>query len=367
MRVIHIGVFPLDPSQAMTGPSRIVYNLAKEMVKKGGNVIVINILHFKGGLCGRKNIVEGVKVISILWFDLLKFKPDIVHVHGLMLPFHMPIIIKKLSREKYKIIYTAHGVISREKVSFWLKIFFPKAWQSMLLKNVDKITAVSEVTKSQIVTDYRISENKIIVITHGVDDLFYRVSLQKPSQINNIKTILFVGNPRWVKGLDFLIDSLSILDRNDWVLIIAGPISTYTKELISQYRSLYIKHKISFIGPVNQQQLVNEYLNAAIFCLVSRYEPFGLVALEAMATGTPTIVSDQVGMRTLIRHGKNGFIVKFGDIAELASVIERLLNDLELGKIIGMNSKASVSQETWGNKVNEYLGVYASLINNPQC
>ncbi|MFA4873254.1 MAG: glycosyltransferase family 4 protein [Patescibacteria group bacterium] len=134
-------------------------------------------------------------------------------------------------------------------------------------------------------------------------------------------------------------------------------------------QDLGIQDQVQFFGNVSQTQLPDYYRNADLFVFpsVSRAEAFGLVALEAMASGLPVIVSDLPGVRTLVEEGINGFKVPVNDPRALARRIQDLIEDKSLRGSMGQKSREKVLEGyTWDKAIDKIERVYLDmLVNKP--
>jgi D-inositol-3-phosphate glycosyltransferase len=117
---------------------------------------------------------------------------------------------------------------------------------------------------------------------------------------------------------------------------------------------------ITFLGARDQDQL-RYYYNAATFVVMpSRYESFGMVALEAMACGRPVIASEVGGLAYLVRDGETGFHVPEGDPVALASAIARLLQDERLRERLGRQALAWAQNYAWSNVADRLLNTFGT-------
>ncbi|MFZ5753649.1 MAG: glycosyltransferase family 4 protein, partial [Bacillota bacterium] len=122
-------------------------------------------------------------------------------------------------------------------------------------------------------------------------------------------------------------------------------------------------HKVQFIGYIEDtvRNALYNYAELAVF--PSLYEPFGIVALEGMATGTPIVVSDTGGLREIVKHEKNGFLFPPGDGDALARQIVRLLKDPNLAKRAAEKAYQDVLRDyTWSGVAQKTLGVYQEIL-----
>lgn len=150
------------------------------------------------------------------------------------------------------------------------------------------------------------------------------------------KIVLAVGRLSHEKGFDLLLDAWVIVSKKhpDWMLHIVGTGSEEQK-LLTQSEILKINHKVFFHGL--KSDLIPFYTKAAIFCLPSRVEGFGLALIEAQNFGTPVVAFDcEIGPRELIQHHRNGILCKENNVISLANgLIEMIgLEDYEYNSYV---------------------------------
>lgn len=170
---------------------------------------------------------------------------------------------------------------------------------------------------------------KVVTIPNIVD-----LHNQKYSSLTN-KVALFAGRFSKEKGLDAMLEVWKIVvsNRNDWTLRLVGEGDPKDK-LIKQCKLLGIEKNVLFVEPT--RNIAEEYCNASLFLLTSRYEGFGLVLVEAMQCGVPCISFDcPYGPSDIINNGENGIIVENGNIEEFANAVLRLMDDEELRQSMG--------------------------------
>ncbi|NLN59383.1 MAG: glycosyltransferase family 4 protein [Deltaproteobacteria bacterium] len=193
------------------------------------------------------------------------------------------------------------------------------------------ILAISNLVKEQIMTHYRVPEEKIVVIYNSVDTTRFNPFLAdsfkgemrkelaiKPGE----KVILFMGNNYKLKGLPLLLEALTRIKDRSFVLVVAGT------DLTDPYRHFANQHHIGgqvrFIGHYEYPERL--YAAADIFLFPSHGDTFGNVCLEAMACGVPVIVSRTAGASEIIDHGLNGYVLRTGESEELAARIKESTN-----------------------------------------
>jgi glycosyltransferase involved in cell wall biosynthesis len=165
----------------------------------------------------------------------------------------------------------------------------------------------------------------------------------KSSGLNNQKVIA-VGRQNYQKGFDLLVNAWEIVHSNypEWVLEVFGK-----KDLKLKLDELVLSKKLQNVIFFNEpnKNIENEYLNASIFVLSSRFEGFGMVLIEAMSFGVPCVSFDcPHGPGDIINHNINGLLVENGNVRELANSICELISDNERRKLLGSQAKIDVNK-----------------------
>lgn len=161
--------------------------------------------------------------------------------------------------------------------------------------------------------------------------------------------IIFVGGldaAHYFKGVDVLLGACARIDDPTWHLLVVG--SGDRKAAFEvQAAELGIAARVHFVGSVPYEDLPRAYRAADIHVLPStnRGEAFGIVTLEAAATGLPSVVSDLPGMRTLVRQGTTGWVVPAGDPARLADALTNLLQQDGRREVMGAAARAMAKEE----------------------
>lgn len=157
-----------------------------------------------------------------------------------------------------------------------------------LIKRADKIIAISENTKTDILDFYKIEETKISVIYHGVRPVEVSV---RPRGFHVDSYVLFVGGRKDYKNFNRLVEAFSIISRKNPELKLVCVGSSFSKEELIRFHKLNVVGKVCFLS-VNDNELAWLYKNAIFFIFPSLYEGFGLPLLEAFQYGAPSAVSD---------------------------------------------------------------------------
>jgi len=228
----------------------------------------------------------------------------------------------------------------------------------------DRLIAATPAEQHQLEWLYGAHPDRITVIPPGVDTRHFhpipgeiaRARIGVRSDDNRM--ILFVGRIERLKGVDTLIRAIALLAHEcpTWVqqmcvAIIGGDPTTDENEEMERLKrmreELGLSDLITFLGARDQDQL-RYYYNAADFVVMpSRYESFGMVALEAMACGRPVIASEVGGLAHLVRDGETGFHVPEGNPVALATTMARLLQDERLRTRLGRQAEARAQTYAW--------------------
>jgi D-inositol-3-phosphate glycosyltransferase len=187
------------------------------------------------------------------------------------------------------------------------------------------------------------------------------------------KNILFAGRVEPLKGIDTLLRAMALIHQhrpdmldNVCVAIIGGDPWAETPDAemarLKEMRiELGVENIVTFLGAKDQDMLPNYYAAAEMVVMPSHYESFGMVALEAMATGTPVIASEVGGLAFLVRDGDNGFLAPSRDPEALAERIYTLLNEPDCQKELGRNAQQHAQKYAWPKIVSQMLKVYKGL------
>jgi len=184
-------------------------------------------------------------------------------------------------------------------------------------------------------------------------------------QLAGKKVILFLGRISFKKGLDLVVDAMSniLKKRDDAHWVIAGPDDEgYGKKLNRMIREKGIGHAVTLTGFLDGERKLALFRDSDIFCHPSYQENFGLSVVEAMATGLPVVVSDQVNIHDQISAAKAG-MVSACESGEVTLALERLLENDKMRLQMGVNAKRLVSERyEWNDIVQSYAELYERVL-----
>ncbi|MCC6188141.1 MAG: glycosyltransferase [Anaerolineales bacterium] len=253
--------------------------------------------------------------------------------------------------------------------------------ETELLREADRIIAATPAELAQLQWLYRADVSKVTVIPPGVDlDHFYpRSAVQAKQQLGldpGHKLLLFVGRIEPLKGIETLFEAVARLrDRGAcecgrlYVVIIGGdPSETPTQQNAEMERLKAVRQRlgiaglVTFIGAQDQDALPDYYAAADAVIMPSHYESFGMVALEAMACGTPVIASEVGGLAYLVRDGETGFHVPDRDPEILSERICDILTDPQLRQALGEQAARHARAYAWPLIADRILEVYQAVL-----
>jgi glycosyltransferase involved in cell wall biosynthesis len=215
-----------------------------------------------------------------------------------------------------------------------------------------RVIAVSELTKRDLVELYGIPDEKIVVVPNGVDPRF-RADGPRPAG----DYALVVGALQKRKDPQAAIEALALLGNGKLRLVFAGPDRGGRAEAERAAERVGLRDRVDFRGYVSQDELAELYRGAACLVFPSRYEGFGLPALEAMASGTPVVATTAGALPEVA--GDAAILVGERDPVAIAGGIERALADRDRLVRAGLERARLY---TWAETARRTLAVYRELL-----
>jgi glycogen synthase len=216
---------------------------------------------------------------------------------------------------------------------------------------------------------FALPTNKTIIIPNGADVESFSINFDRQHLRNSLaspsqRIVLYVGRLVREKGVQILLDAAPkvINACPDTKFIIVGT-GYYMDELKQQAYNLGIDHHINFLGYVDDEELRKLYNIADAVCIPSLYEPFGIVALEAMAARVPVVTSDTGGLRDFVENMITGITTYTGDSGSLAWGLLEVLRNQELTKNIVRKAYERVSTiYNWKVIARQTSEIYTKII-----
>lgn len=255
--------------------------------------------------------------------------------------------------------------------------------ETHVVQIADRLIAATPAERRQLVELYGADPEKISVISPGVDLAHFRPIPQlQAKQMVGIppqrKNILFAGRIEPLKGIDTLLEAMALLktrhaaDLADTCVTIIGgnpwadSLDAEMERLQKMRIDLGLDDLVAFAGARDQEILPYYYAAAEMVVMPSHYESFGMVALEAMAMGTPVIASEVGGLAHVVQDGCNGYLVPRRDPVTLAARILLLLKDPFRRQHLSRYAREWAQRFDWAHIVAEMLGVYGEVKRSKQ-
>ena len=248
----------------------------------------------------------------------------------------------------------------------------------------DRIVAATQAELAQLQFLYQADTRRIVVIPPGVDIChFYPIPVDEAREFTGAppcgRMILFVGRIEPLKGLEVLFQALALLhmredlkDTSFCLTVIGGEPDADSDTMSKEMSRLQLLRErsdlgdlVTFLGKRDQETLPYYYSAAEIVVVPSYYESFGMVALEAMACGTPVVVSQVGGLAFLVQDGVTGYTVPVEDPQALADRLSMLLKDEQLRQQMGQRAAEKAKHYSWQNIVEQLLVVYQEVLQTP--
>ena len=247
------------------------------------------------------------------------------------------------------------------------------------------VVAASAIELGELRRFYKADPARVAVIPCGVDpEVFHPVrqadAREKLARHQCERLILFVGRIEQIKGIDVLLRAMALLffRRPDLrsevcLLVVGGALDPGDEapetEKILELRRLVHEHRmeanVSFVGSRDQEDLALYYAAADVCAVPSLTESFGLVALEAMACGTPVVGTRVGGLQTVITDGESGLLVPAGDYEALAEAIARVLTDARLRMHLAHGARDRAEHFTWRRVGDRMVELYERVLARP--
>ena len=359
------------PPRVVGGIARVVYDISRTLLKDGHDVTVVT---YREGDTPYFEDDKGVKVYRvdnyminpnnfIDWIMQLNFNMvakvneimkeqgefDVIHAHDWLVAY-----AAKTLKNSYNIpiVSTIHATEAGRNSGIHddtQRYINDTEW--LLTYEATEVIVNSNYMKGHVQGLFGLPFDKISVIPNGINlnnftgiDRDY--DFRRRFAMDNEKIILYVGRLVYEKGVQHLISAMPKILENyhDSKLVIAGK-GGMIDELKSQVESMGLSNKVYFTGYLNQKEVQKMYKCADVAVFPSTYEPFGIVALEAMLAGIPTVVSDIGGLNEIVEHGVNGMKSYTGNPNSIADSVLSLLFDPQLAMNVTKNAKNKVKDE----------------------
>ena len=239
--------------------------------------------------------------------------------------------------------------------------------ETWMAGRADRVITCSHYMRGHVADVYDIAERRVTVIPNGIDP----EDLQPVPDLDELRgrfaepderLVLLVGRLVYEKGFQLALDALpSVIRRAGKVRFLVAGAGTHESELKQQARRLGLMRHGTFMGWIGDDVLHSLYRIADLCVVPSLYEPFGLVALEAMASGCPCIVADTGGLREVVPNEDVGLRFRSRDPRSLAEMMERVLTDDELRDRLVTEASEHVLRFDWADVARQTAELYAEV------
>ena len=368
------------PPRVVGGIARVVKELSEKLQLEGQDVTVVT---YKEGDTPYFEVEEtGVKVYRvdnymirpnnfIDWIMQLNFNLitevnkliqsgetfDVIHAHDWLTAY-----ASKTLKESYNIplVSTIHATEAGRNGGIQTEMQrYINDTEWMLTYESSEVIVNSNFMKNDIQRIFGLPFEKIKVIPNGIDlkkfdGIKKDYEFRRRFAADNEKIILSLGRLVFEKGIQHLIYAMPkiLSNYNDAKLVIVGK-GGMIDELKQITVNLGIQDKVYFTGYIAGNDVQKMYKVSDVAVFPSTYEPFGIVALEAMLGGTPTVVSDIGGLNEIVKHGETGLKSYAGNANSIADSVTQLLYDYDLSEKITKNAKLEVVQNFNWTKIAE--------------
>jgi D-inositol-3-phosphate glycosyltransferase len=250
------------------------------------------------------------------------------------------------------------------------------AIERALMQAADRIVAATPRDRQQMIDLYAAPGDKIVIIPPGVDlNRFHPIEVENTKEFfKDDYTVLFVGRIDPIKGIDVWFRAMALVAQENprlrdklCVCLIGGDVDDEMEpdaelaRLQALKAELGIGDMVTFLGKRSQEALPYYYASANVVVMPSLYESFGMVALEAMACGTPVVASDVGGLSFVVRNGETGFLVPDNDPRALADCLGCLLRQPALRARLGAQGIQAARAYAWTRIADQIESLYGSL------
>jgi glycosyltransferase involved in cell wall biosynthesis len=237
--------------------------------------------------------------------------------------------------------------------------FYPIGMQAFVARRMDRVLTSSQASGREILRDFGVRPNRLEMVWNGLDTDLYSPD---PAVVGDETEILCVGrasDPN--KGIRTLIAALAKLASPvRLTLVDAGSTGNDARKWA---RSLGCADRLDITGRIPTSALVNLYRRAALVVVPSRYEGFGLPAVEAMACGTPVVATSAGALPEVMRVGGGGLLVPRDDPEALAKAIATLLDQAETRRAMGARARPLIEQTfSWPRVAERTAQIYRQVI-----
>jgi glycosyltransferase involved in cell wall biosynthesis len=290
---------------------------------------------------------------------------DIYHAHDI---HHFTTLISTLicRIRKKPLIITEHGYFPQKGFTSLASKIYEILFLGFITKTAKKVLIASNFMKNEVIERYKIEKEKVLVVPNFIDLENYKEKksfFRKGFGLENKKLILCIGRIAEEKGFQYAIKALPLILKKieKCILVIIGARKNYLNNLRKLVKKLNLEKDVVFVANASDKLLKSALYSCDVVIIPSLYEPFGLVALEAMAYGKPIIASNVGGLKDFLKNEKNALVVPPKNFKKIAESVIRILRDKKLRTKLSKNSKNEVKKFDWKKNIIKIEEIYEKI------
>lgn len=372
MKIVILSGFPF--TEQRLGVAEHVYQLIGRLAELGHNVRVISM----ASTTSSRNLSRNIESITIKrkWHHYIypltcvreiitlteSYNPEVIHLQGTMPPY---VLAATNLSKRFPVLITIHGDIQEESK---YKSVIGKGYARLVLMPLAKyaLRSIGKVIVMSNAMRQRIKEMKpkfIYVIPNGVDIGEYSGAFN--SDYAKFSYVLYMGALERLKGPDLLVRAISIAAEWNHHLKLKLAGSGTLRKILEELASYEgIMDQVEFLGFLSGKEKIRALSGASVLAIPSRFESFGIVALEAMSLGVPVIAFRVGGLEEFIEDGVSGLLVDAEDEEGLSKALIRCKESHGLRRKLGEAGRKASERYSWRAIAHKTTKVYKEVIDD---
>lgn len=390
MRPLSVALLSWEyPPVVVGGLSRHVYELSRHLALDG-HAVTVYTRGYHGG--AEEEIQAGVRIVRVPEYppplgvedlipwtlafniglihratvELIDEPPDVLHAHDWLVAYAATVLKDLGSLPLVTTIHATEHGRHGGRLPGPTQQFIHRV-ERWLVAESERVITCSAFMRDEVVLGLGAEEDRLDLVPNQIDlKPFEEPSASARPEVwpEDRPMILFAGRLEYEKGVQTVLEALPQLERRvpGVGLVVAGE-GTYRSALERRVASLGLDGLVRFLGFADELRLRSLYSSADLAIVPSLYEPFGLVTLEAMASGTPVLVADTGGLREIVEHEVSGLRFPPGDARGLARAAARILQDPALAERLAREARSALATRgSWSVAAGRTAEAYRTAI-----
>lgn len=294
--------------------------------------------------------------------SLLRSRPAIIHAHAV---WYAPAEIAARAARSLHVPFVLNPYYTPRRKMLWR--VYERFLGVRTVSAADAVVVISPQEETAL-RDRGYSPRRTVLVPPGVNPEEFQPHRADPFAARGLtgkRIILTAGRIARAKGLDLILRALPTILRDipDAHLVCAGEDFGEKEDLERLAERLGVSRAVTWLGKLSREELLAAYAHAQAFAFPSRYEAFGIVALEAQAAGCPVVATDTTSIPFVVQDGKTGLLFRPEDADDLASNVLAILKDPALAERLTSAARARAYQEfLWDRSIAKLRALYAELV-----